>query len=202
VKLVLPASLAMRLTRALRRAGAVETGGLLMGEQLAVDEFRIVELSRSRRGGSVASFTRDLRHHRSKLERFFQNTGRDFNRFNYLGEWHSHPGFAVAPSGPDVAAMQAIVNDAAVGATFAVLLIVRLREDDVLEMGPYVFLPGKGLPYPVPLSLQPDEARRGLDILSRGGGQHGCQADKYACAPATVVAVYEQVGLATKVGGP
>jgi integrative and conjugative element protein (TIGR02256 family) len=149
VKLHLPASEVQRLKAFLRRAGSRESGGLLMGEQLAADEFRVLEFSFSGRSGSIVSFTRDMRSHRSTLEAFFRKTGREFRRFNYLGEWHSHPHFPVAPSGSDMAAMQAIVNDRSVGATFATLLIVRLLENDMLEIGPYLFVPGKRLPFPI-----------------------------------------------------
>jgi hypothetical protein len=53
--------------------------------------------------------------------------------------------------------MQAIVNDRSVGATFATLLIVRLRENDLLEIGPYLFVPGKRPPFPIECVLQPDK---------------------------------------------
>ena len=149
VKLLLPVSQIGSLKAYLRRAGSRETGGLLMGEQLAADEFRVAEFSFNRRSGSLASFTRDMRAHRRALEKFFRKTGHDFQRFNYLGEWHSHPHFPVTPSASDIAAMQAIVNDRAVGANFAALLIVRLRRDDTLEIGPYLFVPGKRLLYPI-----------------------------------------------------
>lgn len=149
MKVLLPVSQVQSLKAYLRRAGARETGGLLMGEQLAPDEFRVAAFSFSRRGGSIASFTRDMRAHQRTLEKFFRKTGRDFRRFNYLGEWHSHPHFPVIPSGSDVAAMQAIVNDRAVGATFVTLLIVRLRGENTLEVGPYLFVPGKRQPYPI-----------------------------------------------------
>jgi len=56
-----------------------------------------------------------------------QRTGRDFQRFNYLGEWHSHPSFSVLPSPEDVGTMIDIVENPRSEITFAVLLIVRLR---------------------------------------------------------------------------
>jgi hypothetical protein len=130
-----------------------------MGEQLAADEFRVLEFSFSRRRGSVVSFTRNMRSHQSTLETFFRKTGRDFRRFNYLGEWHSHPNFPVTPSSLDMAAMQAIVNDRRVGATFATLLIVRLCQTDMLEIGPYLFVPGERLPFAIECVLQPDQDR-------------------------------------------
>jgi hypothetical protein len=50
-----------------------------------------------------------------------------FRRFNYLGEWHSHPSFSVRPSAQDVSTMTDIVEDQNSLISFAVILIVRLR---------------------------------------------------------------------------
>jgi hypothetical protein len=154
-----------------------------MGEQLAPDEFRVAGCSFSRRGGSIASFTRDMRAHQRTLEKFFRKTGRDFRRFNYLGEWHSHPQFPVIPSGSDVAAMQAIVNDRAVGATFAALLIVRLRAEDTLEIGPSLFVPGKRLPYPIECVV--DDESAGTDVPASAST---APMPAKLAAPATTVA--------------
>lgn len=59
--------------------------------------------------------------------RFFDRTGQRYERFNYLGEWHSHPSFAVAPSVDDVRAMSAIVANPRTAIIFAALLTLRLR---------------------------------------------------------------------------
>ena len=61
------------------------------------------------------------------LDEFFQRTGHDYQRFNYLGEWHSHPSFSVRPSIEDVSTMTDIVSNPASAINFAILLIVRLR---------------------------------------------------------------------------
>ena len=58
---------------------------------------------------------------------FFRRTGRDYQRFNYLGEWHSHPSFSVRPSSEDVDTMTDIVTGPSSAISFAVLLVVRLR---------------------------------------------------------------------------
>lgn len=116
-----------RFRVALRNGRRREIGGMLFAEQLRPGRFRIVDFSLDVFSGSHTSFRRDPLTHRKMLDEFFRQTGRDFERFNYLGEWHSHPAFSVHPSAEDVCAMTDIVQEASSVITFAVLLIVRLR---------------------------------------------------------------------------
>lgn len=116
-----------RLSKALRSAGRRETGGMLFAEQLAPSHFRVIDFSVDLYSGSHTHFQRDPRIHQRALDAFFDRTGRDFSRYNYLGEWHSHPSFSVAPSVEDVATMTELVGNGRTAITFAVLLIVRLR---------------------------------------------------------------------------
>jgi hypothetical protein len=116
-----------RIRSALREAGEREIGGMLLAEQLAPGHFRVVDFSIDSITGSHSEFRRDPAKHRQTLDEFFQRTGRDFRRFNYLGEWHSHPCFSVRPSPADISTMTEIVEDEASEITFAALLIVRTR---------------------------------------------------------------------------
>ena len=88
VEIVLPREIQERLSAALEDARQREIGGVLMGECLAPGRFRVVDLTIQRRGGRFASFVRRLGDALSALARFFRNTGDDYTRFNYLGEWH------------------------------------------------------------------------------------------------------------------
>ncbi|WP_095057879.1 Mov34/MPN/PAD-1 family protein [Pseudomonas sp. Irchel s3f7] len=115
-----------KLRGALRAAGSREIGGVLMGEQIAPGHFRIVDLSIDSQTGGRAHFVRSSEAHAEALSAFFHETGHQYDRFNYLGEWHSHPRFAVTPSTQDVASMIDLVEGER-GIEFAVLLIVRLR---------------------------------------------------------------------------
>src|SRR5690242_569809 len=99
----LPSSQRARFRKSLRQAGRREIGGILMGEQVAPDHFRIVDFSVDEKTGTAAHFVRSPEHHAAALDEFFQRTGSDYRRFNYLGEWHSHPSFPVRPSTEDVA---------------------------------------------------------------------------------------------------
>jgi [CysO sulfur-carrier protein]-S-L-cysteine hydrolase len=116
-----------RLRDALRKAGRREIGGMLLAEQLAPGRFCVVDFSVDPSSGSQGTFRRDPQTHRQTLDEFFKRTGRDFKRFNYLGEWHSHPSFSVRPSSDDIRTMTEIVGDEGSIISFAVLFIVRLR---------------------------------------------------------------------------
>jgi proteasome lid subunit RPN8/RPN11 len=111
----------------------------MMGEQLAPDHFRIVELSLDAVTGSAVHFVRDPAKHEAALKSFFDRTETDYRRFNYLGEWHSHPNFPVRPSSEDVGSMQGLV-DGERGIDFSALLIVRLRFSLILEAASWMFV--------------------------------------------------------------
>lgn len=105
------------------------------------DEFRVVDLSVQRSGGSTATFVRDPADHEAQLKSFFARTKDDFTRFNYLGEWHSHPLFVPIPSETDRHSMQSIVENPDVGASFLVLLVVKLASRTRIEGAAMVFRP-------------------------------------------------------------
>ena len=115
-----------RLRKALRQAGRREIGGMIFAEQLAPAHFRVIDFSLDTHSGSHATFNRDPDVHRQALDDFFRRTGQDFTRFNYLGEWHSHPSFSTHLSLDDIATMTDLVEDGK-DISFAVLMIVRLR---------------------------------------------------------------------------
>ena len=115
-----------RLRKALRQAGRREIGGMIFAEQLAPTHFRVIDFSLDAHSGSHATFNRDPNVHRQALDEFFRRTGHDFTRFNYLGEWHSHPSFSARPSLDDIATMTDLVENGE-DISFAVLMIVRLR---------------------------------------------------------------------------
>lgn len=118
MKILLAPPILKRLRRELRRAGNREIGGLLMGEDLGNGDFRVVEISVQRSGGTEACFIRNPKGHQTELDTFFARTGNNYSRFNYLGEWHSHPSFTATPSAPDLATMLSLVNDPSVGSNF------------------------------------------------------------------------------------
>lgn len=114
------------LRRSLRAAGRREIGGVIMGEQIEPGHFRVVDLSVDNETGGRAHFVRNPEAHANALDAFFRRTENQYDHFNYLGEWHSHPSFPVTPSVQDAASMVDLVHGER-GIDFAVLLIVRLH---------------------------------------------------------------------------
>src|SRR5947209_3857127 len=98
MKIELIPEVTTRLRSALRKASTREIGGMVFAEQLRPDHFCILDFSLDPFSGSHMAFRRDPQAHQNTLDQFFRRTGRDFQRFNYLGEWDSHPSFSVRPS--------------------------------------------------------------------------------------------------------
>src|SRR5213596_1840382 len=116
MQLLVPPEIESQLVDALTQAGRREIGGILMGQHVGADTFRVMEVTVQRRGGTFAAFIRIVADILAPLRAFFDATKHDYTRFNYLGEWHSHHSFALEPSGRDHDTMCHIVTDPQLGA--------------------------------------------------------------------------------------
>ena len=141
MQLLLPPEIVDRMATALAEAGRREIGGILMGEHVGPDTFRVKELTIQRKGGTFATFVRVVRSILGPLEAFFRATRHDYTRFNYLGEWHSHHSFALNPSTRDHRSMFEIIDDPQLGANFVVLLLAKLSNQAALDCAVFVYQP-------------------------------------------------------------
>lgn len=139
MKIHLPVDIQKKLISALEKVGNQEIGGVLMGEHIAEAEFRIVDLTIQEQFGSVTFFIRLVTDIVKPLKGFFKQTRYNYRKFNYLGEWHSHPLFPTVPSKKDIQSMQEIVTDLDTGANFVILLIVRLKDVREIEATATIF---------------------------------------------------------------
>ncbi len=153
MRLRLPFDQIKLLRETLRKAGVKEIGGQIFGEQLAPSDFKATEFTFQKRPGTLARFIVDLVQTACDAMRFFDRTEHNYTRFNYIGEWHSHPSFEVHPSGTDIATMRGLVTDHEFQGNFAVLMIIRLDED-TLACGAWLFDPS-GQKQPVTLEMEP-----------------------------------------------
>lgn len=140
LNLILAPEVTQEITIALRKSGNREIGGILMGAHVGPDEFKVTKITVQKRGG-ISSFIRIIEDAVGKLNAFFRQSNNDYSRFNYIGEWHSHPLFTPYPSSKDDNSMLEIVMDETVGANFAVLLIVKLTPDRGLIGTAHTYLP-------------------------------------------------------------
>ena len=139
MKIHLPTDIQKRLIPALEKAGPHEIGGVLMGEHIDDSEFRIVDLTIQEQLGGIAFFIRSVADIVKPLKGFFKRTGYNYRKFNYLGEWHSHPSFPPVPSQKDIQSMQEIVTDSDTSANFVILLIVKIKNAQKIEATATVF---------------------------------------------------------------
>ncbi len=136
----LPSDQTATIMSALTKAGDREIGGIVMGEHVGQNEFTIREITVHRRG-SFSSFIRRIEDALGKMQSFFRKTNYHYLKFNYLGEWHSHPLFEPVPSSKDDTSMLEIIQDHSVGANFVVLLIVKLDPNGELVATVHTYLP-------------------------------------------------------------
>jgi proteasome lid subunit RPN8/RPN11 len=161
VQLLLPTRLLERLKRKLRRAGPREIGGVLMGEHVKDETFRLLDFTAQMSGGTQACFIRRPEEHRKALTAFFAKHGNDYARYNYLGEWHSHPSFAPVPSPTDFETMQEITTDPDVGAHFAILLVVKLEGMTNMALSASLFRKDFD-PIDMPVAVERSDNKTGL----------------------------------------
>lgn len=133
-------SCARKLERALREAGSNEIGGVLAAEQVGDGRFLVLDLS-IQDDGTSSNFERDPIQHREFIRRFHSRMGHQPERFNYLGEWHSHPSYLAMPSKADIQQMQNLVEDEDQASTFLILMVVKLAEEASLRGSVYGFRP-------------------------------------------------------------
>jgi len=148
----------------LAHAGSREIGGVLFGEQLAEGHFRIAEVTRQSADlGTSSSFCRMGAEARQDILSFHRQYGGTPERFNYLGEWHSHPHAPPLPSVRDDATMVQLVEDQAGAVNFLILVIVRISQAGNFEIGACAYLAsGQRLPCEVELDSE-TEGRPGDD---------------------------------------
>lgn len=141
MKLRIPKTTIDRWASDLKAAGHREFGGVLFGEQIAEGDFRIVEATHQRFwGGTPTTFNRRGGTARKEILRLHEKTGGNPERFNYLGEWHSHPNAPTVPSLQDEITMYELLADQAGAVNFLILILVRLEVDARVCVGAQTFL--------------------------------------------------------------
>jgi len=124
-----------QIIQALQDYGDYEIGGLLIGYRKGRNSFAISEATVANDVGefSITNFIREPFKSVKKILKAFKKMDH-----NYLGEWHSHPRFALYPSNEDISTMQGILSDPNYGVNFVLLIITKLENEKALMAG-YLF---------------------------------------------------------------
>ncbi|MDD1730244.1 MAG: Mov34/MPN/PAD-1 family protein [Methanospirillum sp.] len=143
MQVLIPSKIVHQIITALNLAKKREIGGIMMGEHIDENKFRINEITIQTHGGTLSSFIRSIKDFTEPLRSFFNRTKHEYTRFNYLGEWHSHQNFALIPSSKDTFTMEEIVMDPESNVNFAILLLVRIGQSGYLESTVTLYQPGR-----------------------------------------------------------
>lgn len=142
MKIILPRKIEKKIYKAISNAEPNEIGGILMGECKSEDEYCVVDCTIQKTKGTVSSFIRLVAEIAHPLKRFFQKTNHNYEKYNYLGEWHSHPSFSLQPSDKDMNSIWEIIDDSSTNANFVVLIIFQTNKyDKNLDGNAMIFLP-------------------------------------------------------------
>lgn len=108
----------------LEKYGNLEIGGMLVGYQRGKNHFSIADATIADDIGkfSIFNFIRDPIKSIKIITQLFIK-----KKYNYIGEWHSHPKFALQPSTKDIATMKGIIADKGYGVNFVLLIITKLN---------------------------------------------------------------------------
>ena len=141
MKIQIPKKIVEKWASDLKQAGRREIGGVLFGEQIREGEFRLLDATKQSSWGSTsATFTRHGVGARKEVLALHERYGGNPERFNYLGEWHSHPNAPVRPSLQDEFTMRKLLVDQGKAVNFLVLLIVKLDRQTQLHIGAMTYL--------------------------------------------------------------
>lgn len=121
-----------RIREALESYGDYEIGGILIGYKKGRNHFAIsdVTVADDIRKFNIMSFIREPMKSMKILISLFKK-----KRYNYIGEWHSHPRFSLHPSPGDIATMKGILSDPGYGVDFVLLIITKLNNGNVKIAG-------------------------------------------------------------------
>ncbi|MEW8288094.1 MAG: Mov34/MPN/PAD-1 family protein [Candidatus Thiodiazotropha endolucinida] len=140
MKLRIGKSLIKRWKVDLVEAGNYEIGGILFGEQVDDSEFILLDITTQKNSRFCDSFVRDADEARRSICKFNEKYNHSYSKYNYLGEWHSHPNFTVLPSTKDKATMRMLLQHPDNKANFLLLIIIRINKLHSLEIGAKAYL--------------------------------------------------------------
>lgn len=119
-----------------------EIGGMLFAQHSSTNEFKVLEATVAMEYlGTISRFIRGIVSGLRQLAKFYKHYNYFYLEYNYLGDWHSHPNFKLYPSATDDASMFKLLYDAEVGAYFLVLLIVKIKNNQ-LKVNGWAYFPG------------------------------------------------------------
>ncbi len=103
MKIVIPKKMCIKLKKELNRMGFYETRGSFFAERVNDDLFVINDIYFSRKQGTVSFIQMIIGSDYHRFQNIYHKKHKfEYKKFNFIGDWHSHPSFSCNPSRYDV----------------------------------------------------------------------------------------------------
>ena len=125
MRIIVPKEIANKLFSALKKAEDREIKGACFARFVEDDVYEIEEVYISHKIGSnfFSNLVIDYRYKRFE-KAYYKKNNYDFEKHNYIGDWHSHPLFDCIPSNYDINELEEELEKS--NANFLVQLIVKI----------------------------------------------------------------------------
>ncbi len=159
--LSIPPHIKDRIVELSRKNWPNETGGILIGHRIG-STVHIVDVSDAGPKATTTPtlFERDGHYCQAYLERVV-STWREKHPVDYVGDWHSHPGYSAHPSPRDAISLFEIAADPDYRTDVPVMLIVGMKsekQDDDPELG-CICIPRDGQGAPIEVTIDVDASK-------------------------------------------
>jgi len=131
LEIIIPAKITSLIKKHIDKYSPLETKGALFAEHLGDNIFKIDSVYLEPKPGTTTYVKLVV----NRVYQAFQNSFHKkhqyhFSKFNYIGDWHSHPLFECIPSSFDVEEVQKDLKNS--NANFLVQLILKVNQDKLI----------------------------------------------------------------------
>ncbi len=125
MEIIIPKEITLRLIKQISKYSPLETKGALFAEDLGNDTFKIDEVYLEPKPGTTTFVKLYINHEYVTFQKNYHKLrNNNFSKYNYIGDWHSHPLFECYPSSYDVSEVEKDMKQS--NAIFLVQLILKV----------------------------------------------------------------------------
>jgi len=125
LEIIIPKEITLRLIKQISKYSPLETKGALFAEDLGNDTFKIDEVYLEPKPGTTTFVKLYINHEYVTFQKNYHKLRKNnFSKYNYIGDWHSHPLFECFPSSYDVSEVEKDMKQS--NAIFLVQLILKV----------------------------------------------------------------------------
>lgn len=129
MKIIVKKEVADKIKKAVKKAGKKEIKGACFAEKIDDNIFEIEDVYISKIGSFSFSNLVVSFKYRMFENKYFKKHSNDYEKHNYIGDWHSHPSFELVPSSYDK--KEVIDELSKSNAHFLIQIIVKISNENL-----------------------------------------------------------------------